>query len=179
MATYTKVYNNPYPDGWKDGKDGDTPVTADILNNQTETLESIEQYLADNPIGQGGGTGTTNYEDLTNKPSINGTELSGDITLDIPEKTSDLTNDSGFLTDIKGKNYNDLSDKPKINGIDLQGNLTVEKLGLQANIRLYSSSVKGNPLYIKSTLHSLKLELTVTSTLELFFALEITVDNNR
>lgn len=131
MATYTKVYNNPYPNGWKDGKDGNTPVTAEILNNQTETLEAIEQYLEDNPIEQGGGgSGTTDYNDLTNKPSINGTELSGDITLDIPTKTSDLKNDSGFLTDIKGKSYNDLTDKPQINGIDLQGNLTVEELGL-------------------------------------------------
>lgn len=133
MATYTKVYNNPYPDGWKDGKDGNTPVTASILNNQTETLESIEQYLEDNPITQGGGsgeTGTTDYNDLTNKPSINGTELSGDITLDIPEKISDLENDSEFLTDIKEQPYSDLSGKPTINGVEVVGDLTSEDLNL-------------------------------------------------
>ena len=51
----------------------------------------------------GGGGGTTDYTDLTNKPSINGVVLSGNKTtsqlgINIPTKTSDLTNDSGFLT---------------------------------------------------------------------------------
>lgn len=58
----------------------------------------------------GGGSGTTNYNDLSNKPSINGTTLQGNITISasdvgalpntttIPSKTSDLTNDSDFVT---------------------------------------------------------------------------------
>lgn len=58
----------------------------------------------------GGGSGTTNYNNLSNKPSINGTTLQGNITISasdvgalpntttIPSKTSDLTNDSGFVT---------------------------------------------------------------------------------
>ena len=63
--------------------------------------------------GGSGETGTTNYNDLLNKPQINGVELSGNKTLDnlgiqakgdyalksnIPTKISQLTNDSGFLT---------------------------------------------------------------------------------
>ena len=63
--------------------------------------------------GGSGEVGTTNYNDLINKPQINGVELSGNKTLDnlgiqakgdyalksnIPTKTSQLTNDSGFLT---------------------------------------------------------------------------------
>jgi hypothetical protein len=50
---------------------------------------------------EGGSGGTSDYNELTNKPSINGVELTGDKTnsqLGIPTKTSDLTNDSGFLT---------------------------------------------------------------------------------
>lgn len=43
--------------------------------------------------------GTFNYNELENKPSINGTELVGNITVNIPTKTSDLTNDSGYITD--------------------------------------------------------------------------------
>lgn len=54
-------------------------------------------------LNQGGGGGTDDYEDLENKPSINGVELSGNKTaaelgINIPTKTSDLTNDSGFIT---------------------------------------------------------------------------------
>ena len=49
----------------------------------------------------------TNYEELENKPKINGVELVGNKTAhdlqlpnmnDIPTKTSDLTNNSGFIT---------------------------------------------------------------------------------
>ena len=88
--------------------------------------------------------GTNDYDELINKPEINGVELSGDKSLsdlgiiiptatsdltndsgfitsaDVPTKTSDLTNDSGFLTSsdvssvaISG-NYNDLTNKPTI-----------------------------------------------------------------
>ena len=47
--------------------------------------------------------GTTDYTQLTNKPQINSVELSGNKSLSdlgIPTKTSELTNDSGFLTSI-------------------------------------------------------------------------------
>lgn len=48
-------------------------------------------------------SGTTDYNDLSNKPQINGISLSGNKTtselgISIPTKTSDLTNDSGFIT---------------------------------------------------------------------------------
>lgn len=47
--------------------------------------------------------GTNNYNELVNKPSVNGVTLSGDKTtadlgIILPTKTSDLTNDSGFIT---------------------------------------------------------------------------------
>ena len=88
--------------------------------------------------------GTNDYEELINKPEINGVELTGDKSLsdlgiiiptatseltndsgfitsaDVPTKTSDLTNDSGFLTSsdvssvaISG-DYDDLTNKPTI-----------------------------------------------------------------
>lgn len=52
--------------------------------------------------------GSSDYNDLTNKPSINGTELVGDVSLedigaasvdDIPTLLSDLENDEGFITE--------------------------------------------------------------------------------
>ena len=47
-------------------------------------------------LGEGG---TTNYNDLTNKPSINSVTLIGNkTTSDLNIKTSDLINDEGFIT---------------------------------------------------------------------------------
>lgn len=64
--------------------------------------------------GKDGEAGTTNYTELNDKPTINGRELEGNLnTTDlniqysdlqglpfIPTKTSDLSNDSGFVTQI-------------------------------------------------------------------------------
>lgn len=45
------------------------------------TVVNIADEIAKGNIGGGGGsTGTTNYNDLTNKPTLNGVEISGDKT---------------------------------------------------------------------------------------------------
>lgn len=46
-------------------------------------------------------TGTSDYDALENRPQINGVLLTGDVSLDalgVPDSTSDLINDSGFIT---------------------------------------------------------------------------------
>lgn len=46
-------------------------------------------------------TGSSDYNELNNKPSLNGVTIEGDMVnedLGIPTKTSDLTNDSGFIS---------------------------------------------------------------------------------
>ena len=82
------------------------------LSTKQDTLQSginIKTINGNNILGSGnleiqtGSGGTTDYSQLNNKPSINGVELSGNKTtsqlgINIPTKTSDLTNDSGFLT---------------------------------------------------------------------------------
>lgn len=86
----------------------------------------------------GGGQGTTDYTDLTNKPSVNGVELSGNKTtsqlgITIPTKVSELENDRNYVlkttynAGLAAKadtsslarvatsgSYNDLSGKPTI-----------------------------------------------------------------
>lgn len=62
-----------------------------------------ESILGEGNLDISGGGGTTDYTQLTNKPQINSVELSGNKSLEdlgIPTKTSELTNDSGFLTSI-------------------------------------------------------------------------------
>lgn len=44
------------------------------------TVVNIADEIANGNIGGGGGGGTSNYNDLTNKPKINGVELSGNKT---------------------------------------------------------------------------------------------------
>lgn len=69
------------------------------------SLETL--LLAKKQSGGGGSGGTSNYNQLTNLPKINGVTLQGNKTAeeyglasasDVPSKVSDLTNDSGFLT---------------------------------------------------------------------------------
>lgn len=95
----------------------------DLENNKQDVLVSgvnIKTINDESILGsgnitiQGGGSGSTNYADLTNKPQINGVTLSGNKTTSdlgivipaVPTNVSAFTNDAGYLTshqDISGK----------------------------------------------------------------------------
>ena len=75
--------------------------------------------------------GTNDYDELINKPEINGVELSGDKSLsdlgiDIPTKTSDLENDSGFITsaDVPTKTSDLTNDSGFITSVDIPTDLS-------------------------------------------------------
>lgn len=64
----------------------------------TAEYDGTENVTVNIPTG-----GSGNYSNLSNKPTINNVELSGNRTttqlgINIPTKVSDLTNDSGFIT---------------------------------------------------------------------------------
>lgn len=152
-----KVANDYYR-----GPQGSAGADAKINGINTLTIEAgtnitLDQEGSTLTINSTGGSGgTSNYNALTNKPKINNVELNGNKTSsdlglqpagnyalesEIPTKTSDLTNDSGFITsytetdptvpshvknitqanitswnnksDFSG-NYNDLTNKPTI-----------------------------------------------------------------
>lgn len=86
--------------------------TLNIKAGKNIKIDQQNDTLTINSTGGGGG-GSSDYEDLDNLPSINNVELKGNKTSsdlglqpagdyalesDIPTKTSDLTNDSGFIT---------------------------------------------------------------------------------
>lgn len=90
----------------------DYPDIMDILNTKLDKsnikagknieLDIVGKDITINASGSGMG-GTSDYEELENKPKINDVELSGNKTLDelginIPTKVSDLDNDSGFMS---------------------------------------------------------------------------------
>ena len=69
------------------------------IDGKAVTKETIAEAFGEiSNVPQGGGEGgTTDYNKLSNKPSINGLTLQGSVELPIPTKTSELTNDSGFV----------------------------------------------------------------------------------
>lgn len=103
------------------------PKGADAKINGVNTLTieagtniTLDQEGSTLIINSTGGGGTSDYTQLTNKPKINNVELNGNKTSsdlglqpagnyalesDIPTKTSDLNNDSGFID----KNVNNLT----------------------------------------------------------------------
>lgn len=80
---------------------------------------------------QGGGGGTTDYDDLTDKPQINGNTLQGNKT------ASQL----GLATpgDIIDS-YNDLNNRPTINGVTVEGMGWSYTYKLQSEIDISTSS---------------------------------------
>lgn len=90
LNTATEAANNLDIDVEKEDK-----VATVTITKKDGTIKSVEIY-----DGEGGGGGTGDYEELENKPSINGVELIGNKT------TANLGLFSG--------NYNDLSNKPTI-----------------------------------------------------------------
>lgn len=68
------------------------PVKMSVAGDEPIAMQTVE-YIR--------GGGSSDYDALTNKPSVNGVTLEGDKTtveLGLPTKTSDLENDSGFIT---------------------------------------------------------------------------------
>ena len=65
-AQYTKVFADPYPNGWKAKPDLSTPYLTSIRDNHDATLRAIETHLHDHPI-------ISNFKDLLD---INLTNLS-------------------------------------------------------------------------------------------------------
>jgi hypothetical protein len=74
-----------------------------------------------------GDLGVKSYNDLTDKPTINGHELSGDMTSEDLGIVGGSGGSGGGAT-----SYNDLTDKPSVNGVTIEGQLAMEDLGVSA-----------------------------------------------
>ena len=92
-------------------------ILTDILDENNETDIELR--------GEAVIIAPTDYETLSNKPSINGHELSGDLStddleLDIPENTSDLNNDGDGASPFATREYVN-SHGGKIDSISVNG----------------------------------------------------------
>lgn len=103
----------------------DIPVKDTVARERIGDLDELHTQHKDNLVNaindlEGGSGGTTDYNNLDNKPSINGVTLVGDKT------TEDLGIEG--VTD-----YDELENKPTINGVELEGNLSSEDLEIEYN----------------------------------------------
>ena len=80
-----------------DGATGD--VVTNAVKTTTQTLTDVQKQQARTNIGAGTSSFDGDYNSLTNKPTI-------------PTKTSQLTNDSGFITDAALTGYAKTTDIP-------------------------------------------------------------------
>lgn len=106
-----------------DGIDLSTKQDTLVSGVNIATINNQSLLNGGNITISGGSGGTTDYNQLSNRPSINGHVLTGNqsnAALGIPTKTSELTNDSGFVnssslaTVATSGSYNDLTNKPTI-----------------------------------------------------------------
>lgn len=92
-------------------------------------------------MGAGGSSGTTDYEALTNKPSIGGVTLIGDLTLaelgivvdsELSTTSTNPVQNAVLTALLNAFPYTNITGKPQINGVTLTGNVTLAQLGLNA-----------------------------------------------
>ena len=126
------------------GDDGFSPRIVEDSDNTDEIykldITDVNGTIVTPNLKGGGSGGTTNYEALNNKPKINNVELTGnkslaDLGINIPTKTSELTNDSNYVNQTalnqllenkvdkesgKGLSANDFTNalKDKLDGIE-------------------------------------------------------------
>ena len=111
--------------------DGDTgTVTTNAVKVVAQTLTEAQKGIARTNIGAGTSSFSGDYGDLSNKPTI-------------PTKTSDLTNDSGFLTDAPVDSVNGKTGAVELAASDvgavakagdtMTGDLTVGSAKMQTN----------------------------------------------
>lgn len=107
MSTKKYLDNNGVLYFWGKIKTYITSVLANKGDNLTYTDNKLSLKSGATTLSQvtiaGGSGGTTDYTLLSNKPKINNVELTGnktlaDLGINIPTKTSALTNDSNFQT---------------------------------------------------------------------------------
>ena len=131
MATITIKKDPNYREVPFGGNDGD------VLKKVGDTTS--DQYEWSTP--EGGGSGTNDYNELDNKPSINGTQLVGDrslsefgidtITAEYVQERYDLIEPQTVVEDDWKIDYNSqLKNHPEINSVELIGDKSLKELGI-------------------------------------------------
>ena len=133
---------------------------GDIVRVKAPLNNFSDIYIETLPSSSGGGTGgTTNYNDLTNKPIINSTYSTSQST-----NASEILKGTIALHKIsKTGNYNDLNNKPSLNFIPISDKGESNGVAtLDTNKKITTSQI---PIATKTSLGAVKIgsNLTITS----------------
>lgn len=134
---YEKVFEKPYPGGWKDLPDRTTPVTAAIMDGYDEAIEHIETHLNGSsavfPIQATGGmtqpVGIDENGRLVTMPSSSGGGTASEITYDNTESGLESTDVQGAIDELAAGAGEKVTPVPKTEdmtqevGIDENGEL--------------------------------------------------------
>lgn len=125
---------------YKDGEIIEIPVSS-MTSGLQEKIDLNNKLPAEFISGLARVAITGDYEDLSNKPSINGVTLIGN-------KTSE---ELGIIPGGTG-NYDDLSNKPSINNVPLEGNKSLSELGIMP---AGGDEFHSEDYYTKSNIHTI------------------------
>lgn len=125
-----------------------TVTVTDIQGGHRITITDAEgPHSFDVMDGQGGGGGTSDYSELNNKPKIGGVTLDGNKSLheigaaaenDIPKKVSELTNDSGYLTEETDPTVPDWAKE------ETKPTYTAQEVGAVSDVQVNGTSIVNN-----------------------------------
>ena len=131
VRQYSTSNPPPYPVRSVDGATG--AVVTNAVKTTPQSLSDTQKQQVRNNIGAGTSSFDGDYNSLTNKPTI-------------PTKTSQLTNDSGFITDIP------IASATQLGGVKVGAGLSVTENGvLSATGGGTADSVEWNKVLDKPT----------------------------
>lgn len=108
---------------WYNGEEGGTPITASELNRMEQGIADAVEAINE---GGGGGGGTSDYPDLTNKPSINGVELLGNKLVGLLSTDIQINAEKiGYSGTVSGANTAKAAIESLQSGLSSKGNASI------------------------------------------------------
>ena len=147
------------------GTDGTAAGTAGLVPAPAAT--DTDKYLKSDGTWaevQGGGGGTNNFNQLTNRPSYDNATMTGSTSIPkVPTATSELTNDSGFITSSALPTVNDATLTITQNGIS-KGTFTANDADDTTIALTDTTYTAGNGLDLTGTTFSADTTVLATKT---------------
>jgi len=113
---YEKIFEKPYPSGWKDLPNRTTPVIAEIMDDYDEAIEHIEDYLVENPIDTGTAADTSYDNTQSGLESDNVQGAIDELAAGAGGSTATTTTYDNTESGLQAENVQDAIDEIVANG---------------------------------------------------------------